>query len=76
MRRFINGYGEITDEYKRSPDKFCPSYRKGSYFATFDSRELGLCCSVGDIDKYTVYKELVKAIKNCIKGVCSMNRHL
>lgn len=67
MRRFINSYGVITDEYKRPPDKLYPPYRKGSYFASFDSEELGLCCTIGDIDKYKVYKELVKIIKEYIK---------
>ncbi len=62
MRRFINRYGEITEEYERPPDNSCPPYRKGSYFASFISESLGLCCSVGDIDKYTVYKEIVKEI--------------
>lgn len=67
MRRFINKYGVIDKEYKRPPDKSYQPYRKGSYFACFSSDELSLSVSAGDIDKYHVYKGIVKEIKQCIK---------
>lgn len=67
MRRFINKYGVIDNEYKRPPDKCYPPYRKGSYYATFLSDELDLSVCVGHIDKYQVYKEIVRQIKDHIK---------
>lgn len=67
MRRFINKYGVIDDEYKRPPDKYYPPYRKGSYYATFLSNELGLSACVGHVDKYQVYKEIVRMIKDHTK---------
>ncbi len=66
MRRLINRYGEITEEYRCYPNKFYPPYRKGSYFAAYISARLGFCSAVGDIDKYNVYKELVNEIKDHI----------
>lgn len=65
MKRFINKYGSINEEYKRPPDKNYPPYRKGSYFAFFISDEIG--CAVGDVDKYHVYKAIVKEIKEDLK---------
>lgn len=67
MRRFINKYGVIDNEYKRPPDKCYPPYRKGSYYATFLSDELGLSYCVGNVDKYQVYKAIVRAIQDHIK---------
>ena len=67
MRRFINKYGIIDKEYKRPPDKNFPPYRKGSYFASFVSDELSLASCVGHIDKYQVYKSIVRNIKELIK---------
>ena len=67
MRRFINKYGVIDAEYKRPPDKSYPPYRKGSYFAVFLSDTLGVSACVGDVDKYHVYKEIVRVIKGHIK---------
>ena len=67
MRRFINKYGVIDNEYKRPPDKYYPPYRKGSYYATFLSNDLSLSVCVGHIDKYQVYKEIVRQIKDHLK---------
>ena len=67
MRRFINKYGVIDKEYKRPPDKYYAPYRKGSYFAVFLSDKLDLSASVGDVDKYEVYKSIVREIKDRIK---------
>ena len=67
MRKFINKYGVIGDEYKRPPDKNYPPYRKGSYCAVFLSDKLSLSASVGDVDKYEVYKAIVAEIKQHIK---------
>lgn len=67
MRRFINKYGVVNDEYKRPPDKNYSPYRKGSYYANFLSNKLDLSTSVGDVDKYAVYKEIVAEIKRNIK---------
>jgi hypothetical protein len=67
MCRFINKYGIIDQEYKRPPDKNYPPYRKGSYFAVFLSDKLDLSACVGDVDKYQVYKEIVREIKDRIK---------
>lgn len=64
MRKFINRYGVIKDEYKRPKDEY---YRKGSYFAVFDSEELDMVCCVGDVDKYHVYKSIAKDIKDILK---------
>lgn len=64
MRKFINEYGVIKNEYKRPK---CKHYRKGSYFAVFNSEKLNMACSVGHIDKYHVYKEIVKDIKDRLK---------
>ena len=66
MRKLINKYGVIDKEYDRPPDKTFPPYHKGSYFATFYSDELGVSFSVGDVDKYHVYKEIVRTIKEKI----------
>lgn len=60
MRKFINKYGEIKKEYKRPKDGY---YHKGSYYADFDSEKLDMNCSVGHVDKYHVYKDIVKIIK-------------
>ena len=66
MRRFINKHGVIDNEYKRPPDKNFRPYRKGSYFASFLSSDNSLATCVGDIDKYHVYKELVKQINEYV----------
>ena len=66
MRRFINKYGVIDKEYDRPPDKTFLPYRKGSYFATFFSNELDISVCAGDVDKYHVYKEIVRTIKEKI----------
>ena len=63
MRRFILKHGVIKEEYKRPPDKNFSPYRKGSYYADFRSEELDIAASIGDVDKYQVYKNLVKLIK-------------
>lgn len=60
MKRFIYMYGNITQEYKRSKDSY---YRRGSYFAVFDSKKIDMVCCVTDIDQYRVYKNIVKNIK-------------
>lgn len=60
MKKFINTYGTITQEYKRPKDEY---YRKGSYFAVFDSLKCGMCCAVGNIDQYHVYKDIIENIK-------------
>lgn len=65
MRRLINKYGVITVEYKRPKDEF---YRKGSYFANFNSDILDCNSCIGHIDKYNVYKSIVRDIKEYIKG--------
>lgn len=64
MRKFIYQYGTIKTEYKRPKDSY---YRKGSYFAVFDSEKLDMVCSVGHIDKYHVYKSIVQDIKDELK---------
>lgn len=74
MRKFINKYGVIDKEYKRSPDKNYLPYRKGSYFAIFISDELDLSACVGHINKYQVYKEIVKEIKSKSKTIRENNR--
>ena len=74
MRRFINKHGVIDKEYKRPPDKNYPPYRKGSYFAIFISDELDLSACVGHINKYQVYKEIVKEIKSKSKTIRENNR--
>ena len=66
MRRFINKYGVIDKEYDRPLDKTFPPYHKGSYFAAFHSDELGVSVCAGDVDKYHVYKEIVRTIKEKI----------
>lgn len=66
MRKFILKYGFISKEHSREPDKSFPPYRKGSYEAVFlDNYGITSQC-VGDVDKYQVYKEIVKAIKQDI----------
>lgn len=60
MREFICQYGTITTEYERPVDEY---YKNGSYFAHFDSEKLDLSYSIGNIDKYSVYKNIVKEIK-------------
>ena len=66
MRRFINKYGVIDKEYDRPPDKTFSPYRKGSYFAAFYSDKLDISVCAGDVDKYHVYKEIVRTIKEKI----------
>ena len=68
MKKFINKYGVIKNEYKRPNDEF---YRKGSYFAIFDSEKLDVVSSVGHVDKYQVYKSIVKDIKETLKKEAS-----
>lgn len=67
MRRLINKYGVINEEYTRPPDKNYPPYRKGSYYANFLSDKFDLSASIGDIDKYAVYKAIVAEIKRHIE---------
>lgn len=67
MRKFINKYGVIIEEYKRPPDKNYYPYRKGSYFVEFRSDKLSLSSSTGGIDKYHVYKSIVILINELIK---------
>ena len=67
MRRFINQYGVIDKEHKRPPNKNYPSYRKGSYFVSFYSEELGLSVASGHINKYEAYKGVVEEIRRHIK---------
>lgn len=64
MMKFIKKYGIIKVEYHRPKDIY---YRKGSYVAVFDSEKLDMVYSVGDIDKYHVYKNIVNEIKNTLK---------
>lgn len=64
MRRYIEKYGVIITEYKRGRDSY---YKKGSYYAFFDSEELDFCISAGHIDKYHVYKTIIKSIKEEIE---------
>ena len=64
MKMFITQYGIFTEEYHRPPDAY---YKTGSYFANFHSERFGLSCSVGDADKYKVYKTIVDEINNCLK---------
>ena len=66
MRRFINKYGVIDKEYDRPPDKTFSPYHKGSYFTAYYSDELDISVCAGDVDKYHVYKEIVKTIKEKI----------
>jgi len=68
-RKFIIKHGRIDREYKRKADKNYPPYRKGSYFASFVSDELGLSVCVGHIDKYRVYKEIVNLIRTTPKYI-------
>ena len=67
MRRFINKHGVIEIEYNRPPDKTYPPYRKGSYYVRFipDKDELDILC-IGGVNKYQVYKQIVKRIKEHI----------
>ena len=67
MKKFINKYGIIDKWYKRPACKSFPPYRKGSYVAVFLSDKLDLSSSVGDRDKYQVYKRIVKDIKERIQ---------
>lgn len=60
LKKFINKYGIIKTEYKRPKSE---EYTKESYYAEFDSKKLGIFCSIGDVDKYHVYKTIVKDIK-------------
>lgn len=69
MRKFILKHGVIKEEYKRLPDKHYPPYKKGSYYADFRSEELDIAASIGDVDKYQVYKSLVKLIKEELKHI-------
>ena len=66
MRRFINKYGVIDKEYDRPPDKTFSPYRKGSHFTAYYSDELDISVCAGDVDKYHVYKEIVRTIKEKI----------
>ena len=66
MRRFINKYGVIDEEYERLPDRDFIPYRIGSYFAAFYSDKLDFNASVGNVDKYQVYKDIVNLIKERI----------
>lgn len=61
MYRFINRYGRIKEQGKRLNDE---EYRKGSYYVAFDSKELGIFLDIGGVDKYSVYKSIVKEIRN------------
>lgn len=65
MKKLINKYGVITQEYKRPKDNY---YRKGSYYANFDSGLMDFNSSVGHIDKYHVYKNIVNDIKEYIRN--------
>lgn len=67
MHRFINKHGVIEIEYNRPPDNIYPPYRKGSYYARFipDENELDILC-IGGVNKYQVYKQIVKKIKEHI----------
>ena len=60
MKKIINKYGEIKTEYKKPKDEY---YRKGSYYVVFDSKKLDMIYTIHDIDKYHVYKNIVKYIK-------------
>ena len=60
MRRYINKYGVIKEEYKRPKDGF---YTKGSYYASFDSDKLDMFCCIGHINQYCVYKSIIELIK-------------
>ena len=64
MRKFINKYGVIKTEYVRPNDEY---YSKESYHAVFDSEKLDMICCVGHIDKYHVYKNIVREIKDELK---------
>ena len=66
MLNFINKYGIIKTEYRRPKDEY---YRKGSYYAIFDSEKLDMIYSIGHIDKYHVYKNIVRDIKEKINEV-------
>lgn len=68
MRKFINKYGTIEKEYTRPKDD---CYRKGSYFALFNSEKLDMICNIGGIDKYHVYKSIVKSINDEFKRIFS-----
>ena len=67
MRRFIGRYGYIVDEYKRPPDKCFYPYRKGSFFVSFDSNELGLSGAYGNCSQYEVYKMICSDIRWFLK---------
>lgn len=60
MRKLINKHGVIKTEHKRPKDEY---YRKGSYYAVFDSEKLDMTSVIGHVDKYHVYKNIVKNIK-------------
>lgn len=66
MKRFINKYGTIMQEYKNPPKKDYQPYRKGSYFIAFSSDKLGMSACATDADKYEAYKAIVNQIKWCI----------
>ena len=68
MRRFINKYGCIEHEYKRPPEKSFYPYRKGSFFVSFYSNELGLSGAYGDCSQYEVYKTICGDIRQFLKN--------
>ena len=67
MRRFINRYGYIEHEYRRPPEKGFYPYRKGSFFVSFYSNELGLSGAYGDCSQYEVHKMICSDIRRFLK---------
>ena len=67
MRRFINRYGYIEYECKRPPEKGFYPYRKGSFFVSFYSNELGLSGAYGNRSQYEVYKMICIDIRQMLK---------
>lgn len=71
MRKFILKYVTIDKERKRTPDRYYPPYRKGSYEAVYTSKndECKYGGVIGHINKYEVYKSIVRDIKEYEKMI-------
>ena len=65
MKKFINKYGVITQEYVRpkGTDPDADYYGKESYFVAWDSDYFDLNVSSGYLTKYRAYQAIVNAIK-------------
>ena len=66
MKKFINKYGVITQEYVRSKgtDPDADYFGKESYFVACDSDYFDMNVCSGYLTKYRAYKAIVNIIKS------------